>query len=177
VAASRSALAVAATGVAAALAVATFVELGHGGDAAAWAVVQIVLVALAAIDIATRRLPNLITLPGSALALGLRAAVERSHLAEVAIAGAVAFAVFYAIALALRGGFGMGDVKLASMLGFLLGSQALGALALGVVAGGLWSAGLLATRRAGLRTTFAYGPFLCLGGAVAILFSSPPPLV
>jgi len=77
----------------------------------------------------------------------------------------------------LKGGLGMGDVKLAGMLGFLLGAKVIGALAVGVIAGGLWSTALLLTRRAGLRSTLAYGPFLCLGGAVAILFSGPPPLV
>ena len=71
----------------------------------------------------------------------------------------------------------MGDVKLAGMLGFLLGAKVLGALLFGVVIGGLWSVGLLATRRGGLRTSIAYGPFLTLGGVVAILFSNPPPLV
>ena len=160
-----------------ALAVVTFVHLGSDADAALWAAVQAVLVGLAAIDIETRRLPNAITLPVSALALLFRAVDDRSHLAEVAIAGAAAFAVFYVLALVLRGGLGMGDVKLAGMLGFLLGSEAIPALALGIVAGGVWAAGLVLTRRAGLRSTLAYGPFLCLGGAVAILFSGPPPLV
>ena len=175
-ASSKLGLTVAGT-VAAALAVATFLHLGRDADAAAWAVVQVVLVALAAIDVATRRLPNAITLPVSALALILRAADERSKLAEVAIAGAAAFVVFYVVALLARGGFGMGDVKLAAMLGFLLGTKVVPALAIGVIAGGVWAAALVVTRRATARTAFAYGPFLCLGGAVTILFSNPPPLV
>jgi len=163
--------------VAAALAAVTFVHLGRDANAALWATTQVVLVALAAIDIATRRLPNAITLPVAAAALVLRAAAERSSLAEVAIAGAAAFAVFYAIAVVARGGFGMGDVKLAGMLGFLLGRDVVPALAIGVGAAGLWALGLVLTRRAGLRSTLAYGPFLCLGGAAAILFWSPPALV
>jgi leader peptidase (prepilin peptidase)/N-methyltransferase len=163
--------------LAAVLAVATFVHLGSDANAAAWAVVQVVLVALAAIDVATRLLPNRITLPVSALAVVLRAVDERSALLEVVVAGIAAFAVFYAIAIVVRGGFGMGDVKLAAMLGFLLGKAAVDGLLLGVVAGGIWSAALLLTKRAGMRTSIAYGPFLALGGAVAILFSNPPPLV
>jgi leader peptidase (prepilin peptidase)/N-methyltransferase len=157
--------------------VATFLHLGQDANAGLWALVQVVLVALAAIDIATRRLPNVITLPVAALALILRAAAERDALAEVAIAGAVAFAAFLVIALVARGGFGLGDVKLAAMLGFLLGSEALAACAIGILAGGAWAALLLATRRAGLRSTFAYGPYLCLGGSLAILFWGPPALV
>jgi leader peptidase (prepilin peptidase)/N-methyltransferase len=160
-----------------ALAAVTFVHLGGDTDAALWGASQVVLVGLAATDIETRRLPNVITLPVAALALLFRAVDDRSDLAEVAIAGGAAFAVFYLVAVALRGGLGMGDVKLAGMLGFLLGAQVIPALALGIVAGGIWSAALLITRRAGLRSSLAYGPFLCLGGAVAILFSGPPPLV
>lgn len=93
------------------------------------------------------------------------------------IAGALAFVVFWILALVLRGGLGMGDVKLAGMLGFLLGYAVLPALALGVLVGGVWSAVLLGSGRAGLRSSIAYGQFLALGGAVAILVSNPPPLV
>ena len=163
--------------LAVALAAGTFVHLGSNANAAAWALVQVVLVALAAIDVATRMLPNRITLPVSALAVALRAADERSALLEVVVAGIAAFAVFYVVAILVRGGFGMGVVKLAALLGFLLGKAVLPALLLGVVAGGAWSAVLLLTRRAGMRSSIAYGPFLALGGAAAILFSNPPALV
>src|SRR5262249_7704534 len=64
--------------LAAVLAAATFVHLGSDANAAAWALVQVVLVALAAIDVATRLLPNRITLPVAALAVVLRAVDERS---------------------------------------------------------------------------------------------------
>ena len=71
----------------------------------------------------------------------------------------------------------MGAVKLAGTLGFLRGTRVVGALVAGLIAGGLWSVGLLVTRRADLRSTVAYGPFLSLGGALAILFSNRTPLV
>lgn len=164
-------------GIAVALAVVTFIHLGSDTNAALWALVQIVLVTLAAIDATSRRLPNVITLPTATAALILRVAFERSELVEVAVAGVVAFVVFLLLSVLTRGGLGMGDVKLAAMLGFLLGYKVLGALTIGVVAGGIWSAGLLLTRRAGLRTAIAYGPFLALGGAFSILFANPPPLV
>jgi leader peptidase (prepilin peptidase)/N-methyltransferase len=176
-AAMRASVTWGARATAALLAAFTFFYLGADADAALWALAQIVLVALAAVDIATRRLPNLITLPLGAGALLLRVAFERSALAEVLVAGVAAFAVFLAVAILTRGGFGMGDVKLAGALGFLLGTPVVAALFVGVVAGGVWSIGLLAMRRAGLRTTVAYGPFLVFGGALAILFSNPPGLV
>jgi leader peptidase (prepilin peptidase)/N-methyltransferase len=157
--------------------VVTFVHLGPSLDAALWSAAQVVLVVLAAYDVESRRLPNRITLPVAAVAVALRAAFERDALLEVIVAGVVSFAVFWLMALAMRGGLGMGDVKLAGMLGFLLGSAVVPALVLGVFAGGVWAAILLGSGRAGLRASIAYGQFLALGGAVAILASSPPHLV
>ncbi len=163
--------------VAVVLAAVTFVYLGPSADAAAWACVQVVLVALAVWDIQTRRLPNFLTLPTAAAALVLRAVFARSDLVEVVVAGAAAFAVFYVIALVARGGLGLGDVKLAGMLGCLLGSAAVQALALGIFVGGIWAIGLVLSRRATRRSAIAYGQFLAFGGAVAILFADPPRLV
>ena len=85
--------------------------------------------------------------------------------------------IFYVLALLMRGGLGMGDVKLAGMLGFLLGSAAFPALVIGIGLGGLWAVALVASRKATLRSSIAYGPFLAVGGAIAILFFNPPPLV
>jgi leader peptidase (prepilin peptidase)/N-methyltransferase len=163
--------------VALALAAATFVRLGMGPNAVAWGVVQIVLVVLAAHDIATRRLPNVVTVPVSLVAVALRVSFERPELVKVVLAGVIAFLVFFVFSVVLRGGFGMGDVKLAAMLGFLLGGTVVGGLAIGIVAGGLASIALLATSHATLRSSIAYGPYLAFGGAIAILALHPPALV
>ena len=159
------------------LAAATFVRLGLNVDAAAWAVAQVTLVVLAAHDLVTRRLPNAITIPVALLAVGARAAFERSALDEVILAGLVAFGAFLVLSLLLRSGLGMGDVKLAGMLGFLLGSAVVPALLIGVFAGGIAAAALMAGARATRRTYIAYGPYLALGGAIAILAFHPPSLV
>ncbi len=163
--------------IAVALAVATFVHLGAGGNAAVFALAQVVLVVLAGIDLATRRLPNVITVPTTVAAVVLRAGFERSHLGEVLLACAVAFFAFFAVSVVLRGGLGMGDVKLAGMLGALLGWSAFDALAIGIVVGGIVSLALLGFSRAGLKTAIAYGPCLALGGAVAIIALHHPALV
>jgi leader peptidase (prepilin peptidase)/N-methyltransferase len=160
-----------------ALAVGTLIRFGFSAGAVLWTLVQIVLVGLAAYDLATRRLPNLVTVPVSLLAIGARGAFERSALVEVIVAGVVAFGVFLLLALLLRGGLGMGDVKLAGMLGFLLGRAVAPALLIGVFAGGILAAALLIGSAANRRSTIAYGPYLALGGAVAILAFNPPPLV
>jgi leader peptidase (prepilin peptidase)/N-methyltransferase len=159
-----------------ALAVATFVARGHDAEALAWAGVQLVLAAIATIDAATRRIPNVVTLATALGAAALRLAFARGVLPETLVAGAICFVVFLLLALAARGGLGMGDVKLAGLLGFLLGRDVVVALLIGTVAGAV--AALVAARRAGSRkATLAYGPYLCLGAAVVILLTTPPSFV
>src|SRR6476469_8889925 len=145
------------------LAVATVVRMGFSANSVAWGLMQVVLVGVAAYDLHNRRVKNAVTVPVSALALLLRIAFNRGDFLEVLVPGLVAFLAFLALALILRGGLGMGDVKLAGMLGFLLGEKVLPALFVGTVAGGIAAAFLL-TRSTGRRATMAYGPSLALGG-------------
>jgi leader peptidase (prepilin peptidase)/N-methyltransferase len=166
-----------APGPAVALAALTLAVLGFDGDAFAWAAAQAVLVGIAAYDLATRRIPNRVTVPASVLALSLRAAFERSALTEVLVAGAAAFAVFYILAILFHGGLGMGDVKLAGLLGCLLGAAVLPGLLIGVLAGGVGPLILVLRSRTALRRHIAYGPYLAFGGAVAILAFNPPRLI
>lgn len=157
------------------LAAATFVVRGHDADALAWAGVQLVLAAIAAIDVATRRIPNVLTLATAVAAVALRLTFARGALLETLTAGAVCFTGLLLLAIAARGALGMGDVKLAGLLGLLLGRDVVAALLLGTVAGAV--AALVAVRREGSRkATLAYGPYLCLGAAVVILFTTPPAL-
>jgi leader peptidase (prepilin peptidase) / N-methyltransferase len=159
-----------------AFAAATLARLGLSANGCAWAVVQVGLAGIAAYDIATRRIRNVVTVTGSVLAILLRATFVRSALLEVVLAGVVVLAAFLLLALVLRGGFGMGDTKLAAMLGFLLGSSVIPALLIGTLAGGVVGATVLARSRA-RGATIAYGPYLALGAAIAILFFNPPDLL
>jgi prepilin signal peptidase PulO-like enzyme (type II secretory pathway) len=161
---------------AAALAVGTVVRFGFSANGVAWAIVQVVLVGVAAYDFATHRVKNAVTIPTSIVALLLRAVLEPHSFVEVLVTGLVAFLAFFALALLLRGGLGMGDVKLAAMLGFLLGEKVLPALLFGTLAGGIAAAFLL-SRTAQRRDAMAYGPYLALGAVAAILVSHPPALV
>jgi leader peptidase (prepilin peptidase)/N-methyltransferase len=161
---------------AAGLAAATVARRGVSADGFAWAAVQIVLVGVAAYDLATRRILNVVTVPVSVLAVLLRAVFERGALQEVVIVGGEVLLLTILLALLLDGGIGMGDAKLAGMLGFLLGWAVVRALVIGVVAGGVVAAVVLARTRA-KGTTIAYGPYLAFGGMVAILAFNPPHLV
>ncbi len=138
---------------------------GISADGFAWAAVEVVLVGVAAEDIAARRIASRVTVPVSLLSVLLRLAVERSHAVEVVAAGAAAFAAFLLVGVASRGGIGMGDAKLAGMLGFLLGRAVLVAAA------------VVLARTGSRRATIAYGPYLVLGGIVAVAAAQPPPLL
>lgn len=162
--------------LAAGLAALTVVRLGADADGLAWALAQLLLVGIAAYDAATRRILNVVTGPAVVAAIALRVAFVRSALPEVLIAGAVAAVAFLLFAVA-TGGLGMGDVKLAGLLGALLGEAALPGLIVGTVVGGIVSLALIAHSSEWRGRKIPYGPYLCLGGAVAILFFEPPPLV
>ncbi|MGY1692284.1 prepilin peptidase [Geodermatophilus sp. SYSU D01105] len=136
---------------------------------------------LAVIDLRHRVLPNRVVLPalgGSAALLVVPAAVEGAWVSLLrAGAGAVVlFTVFLVLALVSPGALGMGDVKLAAVLGLCLGWLSWGAVLAGALAGFVLQAavtlGLLATRRIGLRGELPFGPAMLAGAAVAIGWSA-----
>jgi leader peptidase (prepilin peptidase)/N-methyltransferase len=130
------------------------------------------------VDFATRRIPNELVAALTAIGIVPRAVAERSSLVESLVAGIAVLGVALLLANLARGGLGMGDVKLAGALGFLLGKAVFVALLFGTVAGAAVALAILIRRgAAGRRTTLAYGPYLALGGVLAILAFSPPPLI
>jgi leader peptidase (prepilin peptidase) / N-methyltransferase len=123
-------------------------------------------------DLITRRIPNRVVVPAALLALAGRSAIEPDHALSWAIGGIGAGGALFALALANPAGLGMGDVKLALLLGFGLGRGVLGALFIGFVAAGLYGVALIAFRGTEARkTTFAFGPFLGAAGVVVFLLS------
>jgi leader peptidase (prepilin peptidase)/N-methyltransferase len=163
--------------LAVALGVATIVHYGLSANGVAWAAVQVLLVFIAWFDVQERRILNVVVGPAVVAVIALRLAFERDALLECVLAGVVAFAVFTAFAAIVRGGLGMGDVKLAGLIGVLLGQDALYALMLGVVLGGLAAVAILATRTGTRKSAYAYGPYLALGAAIWIVIGHPPALV
>jgi len=151
-----------------------------------WAVLPAYLVfgaatlALALIDLDHQLIPNRVLFPflavGAALLL-VGALVEADSGAWLrGAAGAIAyFAGLLVVGLAARGGFGMGDVKLALLLGLFLAYVGWGTLAVGAVLaillGGVASVAVLVSRRGGRNAKFAYGPYLVLGAWIAVILS------
>lgn len=128
-----------------------------------------VLVLLAIIDGEQRRIPNVILFPTLILALVM--AWQRGDLASAALGAALAFLAFlglYALGLRLYGtaALGMGDVKLAGLIGAVIGLQGMPvALALGVLLAGAGAVVLLLSKRARRGDAIPYGLFLSLAAA------------
>ncbi len=140
-----------------------------------------ITVALGIIDIETHKLPNVIVLPGYAVGVALlgTAALLRGDLVGLGrmVAGAgILFAFYLVLAIISPRGMGMGDVKLAGVLGLFLGSLGWGQLAVGAgtafVLGGLFSIILLITKRAGRKSGIPFGPWMLLGAWVGV-FAGP----
>jgi leader peptidase (prepilin peptidase) / N-methyltransferase len=140
-----------------------------------------VTVVLTLTDLDHKLIPNRILLPGTVVGVVLLAGGalldgDGAALARGIAGGAAYFGGLFAFALAARGGFGFGDVKLSFLLGLFLAYRGWDVLAVGVflafVLGGLFSVGLLIARRMGRRDTIPFGPFLVLGSYLGIVFGS-----
>ena len=130
-----------------------------------------VLLGLSAVDIASRRLPDRL------LALGLPLAAVGSlgfsrplPLAAVA-GGMLGLGAFWLLAKVRPGALGRGDVKLAGLIGLLVGFPAVvPALLIGMIVGGMAALTLVLSGRAAATQTMAYAPYLAIG-AWAVMFA------
>jgi leader peptidase (prepilin peptidase)/N-methyltransferase len=148
----------------------------------------LVLVPAALIDLEHRIIPNRLTAAGALLALALGTALDPAGEPGRLIAGAAAGGFLLAAALAYPGGMGMGDVKLAGVMGLFLGSAVAPALLIAMLAGVIGGAAIVArgrareraaepagrgSRRPAGKTAVPFGPFLALGGVVAVFAGAP----
>ena len=143
----------------------------HSASAIALSIALILLVVPAAlIDLERRIIPNRITALGAVLALVLGLALDPAGEPERLIGGAAAGGFLLVAALAYPGGMGMGDVKLAAMIGLFLGASVAPALLVALLTGVLLGVAVLARKgaRAGRKTAVPFGPFLALGAVVAV---------
>jgi leader peptidase (prepilin peptidase)/N-methyltransferase len=144
-------------------------EFGLSAEAAVAAFFCAVLVAVSAIDIEHRIIPNRIVVPATGLVLLANTAI---HPSPQWILGALgAFAFLLAAALVHPKGMGMGDVKLAALMGAALGKTVGVALMAGMLAAMIPS--LLLLGRHGLKARkmkIPFGPFLAVGGVVGLFW-------
>jgi leader peptidase (prepilin peptidase) / N-methyltransferase len=130
----------------------------------------LLLVPIAFIDLDLRLIPNKLTLPGAVVAVVLTAVLESDKLVEHLIAGAAAFGFLFAAAVVYPAGMGMGDVKLAGMMGLFLGRAVGPAMLIALLSGSVLGAAIIARkgRAEGRKTAIPFGPFLAFGGLVGL---------
>jgi leader peptidase (prepilin peptidase)/N-methyltransferase len=153
--------------------------VGSALELAAFLYLAAISVALAAIDLDTHTLPNRIVLPAYLVGGGLfaGAGLLTGHFDALlgALVGLCALFVLYlALAVARPGGMGLGDVKLAGVLGMYLGYLGWGSLVVGAfsafVLGGLFGIALLVFRRARRGSGIPFGPWMLAGAWAGIFF-------
>ena len=128
------------------------------------------LIAVADIDLEHRIVPNRILAPMAVWAVGASAVVRTGKLPELVIAGAAAFTLLLVAALAYPGGMGMGDVKLAGVMGLCLGVPVAPALLIAFLTGSIVGVAIMLRHGVGARKkAVPFGPFLALGGLVALV--------
>ena len=146
--------------------------------AAACLALLAVAIPLAAIDAATRTLPDRLLLPAipacvALLALGAADASEYHSLWRALAGGAVLFAAFTLLALCVPGGLGFGDCKAASLCALPLGYLGWTHVLFGIFTAYLLAAFYIIVRRLMGRSssTLAFGPFLFIGAFIALLLA------
>jgi leader peptidase (prepilin peptidase)/N-methyltransferase len=146
-----------------------FWKFGLSGTAFVAAFFSLCLVAVSATDLEHRIIPNKIVLPAAAIVLAANTALHPSPRWAIAALGASGF--LFAAALAYPAGMGMGDVKLALLMGAALGKYVPVALMIGMVSALVPGVYLLARHGSAARKMgVPFGPFLALG-SVAALFA------
>jgi leader peptidase (prepilin peptidase) / N-methyltransferase len=154
---------------------ATVVILGTGDttELALGLVFCALLVVITLTDLERRVIPNTALAAGAILAVALAAVGDPSSLPDRAIAAAAAGGGLFLVALAYPRGMGMGDVKLAAVMGLYLGRSVAPALLIGFATGALVGLALIARNGASARKqAVPFGPFLALGGVVALWYGN-----
>lgn len=148
------------------------VVLAKGADPDVWLGLALVLmlVPVTLIDLDHRIIPNKLMLLGTVVSIGLVLATRPESLTEHLIAAAGAGGFLLLAALAYPAGMGMGDVKLAAVLGLFLGRSVGPAMLFALIAGSVVGAAIIARMgvKEGRKTGIPFGPYLAFGGLVGL---------
>jgi leader peptidase (prepilin peptidase)/N-methyltransferase len=151
--------------------------LAHSSAAQIALSVALILIVIPAalIDLEYRIIPNKITALGAVLAIVIGLALDPAGEPERLIAGLAAGGFLLLAALAYPGGMGMGDVKLAAVMGLFLGRAVAPAILIALLAGVLYGALVVARKgtKEGRKTAVPFGPFLAFGAVIAVFAGQP----
>jgi leader peptidase (prepilin peptidase)/N-methyltransferase len=147
------------------------IRYGLSGETGVYVFALCVLVVLSRHDLERRTIPNRIVLPAWLVVLVVRVALDPDRWAEWLVASVAAGAFFLVFALAKPGALGLGDVKLALLIGALLGWDVIPALLIGTLGSAAVAIALLIREGGAARKrTIPLGPFLAAGAIVTVLF-------
>ncbi len=128
------------------------------------------LVAITLTDLKRRIIPNRVLLVGAGIGLAIVVLGDPGSLPERMAAAGAAGGLLFLVALAYPQGMGLGDVKLAAVMGLFLGREVAPAILVALLAGSLVGLALIAREGAAARKrAIPFGPFLALGGIVGLL--------
>jgi len=148
-----------------------------GTDADVWLGLAFVLllVPVAVIDIDFRIIPNKLMIAGAIAAPAILVVTRPDAIPEHLIAAFAAGGFLLAAAIAYPSGMGMGDVKLAFVIGLFLGREVGVAMLVALLAGSIVGIAIMARKGAaeGRKTAIPFGPFLAFGGIVGLLAGEP----
>ncbi|RSN06423.1 prepilin peptidase [Streptomyces sp. WAC 01325] len=154
--------------------------IGFRPELVVWLLLTPTAVLLALVDVAARRLPDVLTLPLAAAVLLLLAGAAvvpgSGGSWTSALLGSLVLGACYFVVFLFSKGFGFGDVKLALVLGAVLGWYGLAIVLVGALAGYLFGAlygiGLMLAGRADRTSRIPFGPFLLAGTLAGVLLGS-----
>lgn len=128
------------------------------------------LLAASVVDVRRRVIPNRLVVVGVAWALGSACVAKPEALPELALAGCGAFLALLVPALIRPAALGMGDVKLAGVMGLSLGASVAPALVVAFLAGAVAGVAVVALRGLEARkSALPFAPFLAVGGVVGLV--------
>lgn len=160
--------------VGAAYAATVLVLWGEATQLALGLVLVTTLAVVTLTDLERRIIPNRVLIVAAVLGVAIAAVGDPGSLPERAIAAVAAGGLLFAAALAYPRGMGLGDVKLAAVMGLYLGRDVGPALLAALLAGSAVGLAMVAREgRSARRKAIPFGPFLALGGLVGLLAGGP----
>jgi leader peptidase (prepilin peptidase)/N-methyltransferase len=147
-----------------------FVRFGFSERALVGSLFAATLVLLTATDLERRLIPNVVVLPATALVLIAQIAFFPDRTLEWILASFGAALFFFIPLLVYPSGLGMGDVKLAALMGAALGKSVTAAILGALLAGAAYAIFVLVREGMSARKkAIPYGPFLAAGGLIVLL--------
>ncbi|KPJ52260.1 hypothetical protein AMJ39_08280 [candidate division TA06 bacterium DG_24] len=158
------------------LVVGIYLKVGLSPALVLYGIFALILLAIFFIDLATMLIPDRLTLPGIGIALIWHVVFDRAEMLQYLVGLLLGGGLLLIIVLVGRlvyrqEAMGLGDVKLAAMVGAFLGWRlTLISLYLSFAVGALWGLALLMAGRAGRRSSIPFGPFIAVASIVALFW-------